>query len=72
MVEKVVAMIDLNQAKAYFQAHKVHLYPFFEIAAFYFLKRSYRLLGREIVQQSWYGFFSRFFREFGMIRTTLM
>ena len=29
MVEKVVAMIDLNQAKAYFQAHKVHLYPFF-------------------------------------------
>ena len=58
MVEKIVAMIDLNQAKAYFQAHKVHLYPiFFEIAAFYFLKRSYRLLGREIVQQSWYGSF---------------
>lgn len=29
MVEKIVAMIDLNQAKAYFQAHKVHLYPIF-------------------------------------------
>ena len=29
MVEKVVAMIDLNQAKAYFQAHKAHLYPIF-------------------------------------------
>ncbi|SUC11343.1 Uncharacterised protein [Prevotella pallens] len=29
MVGKVVAMIDLNQAKAYFQAHKVHLYPIF-------------------------------------------
>lgn len=29
MVGKVVAMIDLNQAKAYFQAHKAHLYPIF-------------------------------------------
>lgn len=29
MVEKVVAMIDLNQAKAYSQAHKAHLYPIF-------------------------------------------
>lgn len=29
MVEKVVVMIDLNQVKAYFQAHKVHLYPIF-------------------------------------------
>jgi len=26
---KIVVMIDLNQAKAYFQAHKVHLYPIF-------------------------------------------
>lgn len=29
MVENIVVMIDLNQAKAYFQAHKVHLYPIF-------------------------------------------
>ena len=29
MVGKVVAMIDLNQAKAYFQAHKAHIYPIF-------------------------------------------
>ena len=57
MVGKVVAMIDLNQAKAYFRHIKYTCIPFFEIAAFYFLKRSYRLLGREIVQQSWYGSF---------------
>ncbi len=29
MVEKIVAVIDLDQVKAYFQAHKVHLYPIF-------------------------------------------